>query len=60
MRLYNNRTGNFSPNAIELVKIGQEQMNDLCLTLYRRGMTSRDVSAVISELFGDSVSISET
>jgi transposase-like protein len=50
------RAGDFSPNAIELIKIGQEQMNDLCLTLYRKGMTSRDVSATISELFGSSVS----
>lgn len=50
------RSGNFSPNAIELIKIGQEQINDLCLTLYRKGMTSRDVSETIKELFGDSVS----
>ena len=50
------RSGDFSPNALELIKIGQEQVNDLCLTLYRKGMTSRDVSATISELFGDSVS----
>lgn len=50
------RSGDFSPNTIELIKIGQEQMNDLCLTLYRKGMTSRDVTATIKELFGDSVS----
>lgn len=50
------RSGDFSPNAIELIKIGQEQLNDLCLTLYRKGMTSRDVSETIKEIFGDSVS----
>lgn len=50
------RSGDFSPNAIELIKIGQEQMNNLCLTLYRKGMTSRDITATIKELFGDSVS----
>jgi len=50
------RAGDFSPNAIELIKIGQEQLNDLCLTLYRKGMTSRDISSTVSELFGDSVS----
>jgi len=50
------RSGDFSPNSIELIKVGQEQMNDLCLTLYRKGMTSRDVTATIKELFGDSVS----
>src|SRR3989339_78348 len=56
IRIPRTRTGDFSPNAIELVKMGQEQMNDLCLALYRKGMTSRDVSAIINELFGDSVS----
>lgn len=50
------RNGDFSPNAIELIKLGQDQINDLCLTLYRKGMTSRDVSATISELFGESIS----
>jgi transposase-like protein len=50
------RNGVFSPNALELVKLGQEQINDLCLTLYRKGMTSRDISDLIGELFGDSVS----
>lgn len=50
------RSGDFNPNTIELIKIGQEQMNDLCLTLYRKGMTSRDITATIKELFGDSVS----
>jgi putative transposase len=50
------RTGDFTPNAIELIKIGQERINELCLTLYRKGVTSRDVSAIVSELFGDSVS----
>lgn len=50
------RSGDFSPNALELIKIGQEQINDLCLSLYRKGMTSRDISDLINELFGDSVS----
>ncbi len=50
------RTGIFSPDTLELVKIGQEQINDMCLSLYRKGMTSRDISELIKELFGDSVS----
>jgi len=50
------RTGVFTPNMLELVKIGQEQINDICLSLYRKGMTSRDISDIIEELFGDSVS----
>jgi len=50
------RTGLFTPDLMELVKIGQEQINDMCLSLYRKGMTSRDISDLIEELFGDSVS----
>jgi len=50
------RTGDFTPNTLELVKIGQEEMNELCLSLYRRGMTSRDIRELAKELFGDSIS----
>lgn len=50
------RKGLFSPELMELVKIGQEQINELCLSLYRKGMTSRDISDLIKEMFGDSVS----
>lgn len=50
------RTGEFNPNALELVKINQEQVNNLCLSLYKRGMTSRDISGLIKELFGDEIS----
>jgi putative transposase len=50
------RTGIFTPNTLELIKIGQEQIDNLCLSLYRKGMTSRDVSELIEEMFGDNVS----
>ena len=50
------RTGEFSPNTLELVKINQEQVNDLCLSLYKKGMTSRDISDLIKEMFGNGVS----
>jgi putative transposase len=50
------RTGMFSPNTLELVKLGQEQMDELVLTLYKKGMTSRDISDLVKQLFGDSVS----
>lgn len=50
------RTGEFSPDTLELVKISQEQVNDLCLSLYKKGMTSRDVSELIKEMFGEGVS----
>lgn len=50
------RMGIFSPNSMELVKIGQEQMNELCLSLYKKGMTSRDISDLVKDLFGDKLS----
>lgn len=50
------RDGGFSPIAFELIKMNQEQVNELCLTLYKKGMTSRDVSEVMDKFFGNSVS----
>ena len=50
------RNGDFSPNTLELVKIGQEQVNELCLSMYKKGMTSRDISELIREMFGEGVS----
>ena len=50
------RTGEFSPDTLELVKMGQEQVNELCLSLYKKGMTSRNISELIRELFGEGVS----
>jgi len=50
------RAGVFTPNTLELVRLGQDQLDNMCLSLYRKGMTSRDVSELIEELFGDSVS----
>jgi len=50
------RTGQWSPDTLELVKISQEQVNDLCLSLYKKGMTSRDISDLIKEMFGEGVS----
>ena len=53
------RTGEFTPNTIELIKTGQEQINELCLALYKKGMTSRDISDLIGNMFGDNVSASK-
>ncbi len=50
------RSGILSLDTLELVKLGQEQMNELCLSLYKKGMTSRDISDLIETMFGDSVS----
>jgi putative transposase len=50
------REGGFSPVAIQLFKMNQDQVNELVLTLYKKGMTTRDISDVMTDFFGDSVS----
>jgi len=50
------RTGEFSPNTLELAKISQDRVDELCLSLYKKGMTSRDISSLIKEMFGDEIS----
>lgn len=50
------RNGGFTPTTVELIKINQEYVNELCLSLYKRGMTSRDVSDIAEEMFGEQVS----
>lgn len=53
------RTGNFKPESLELINIGQKQINDLSLFLYRKGMTSRDVEDVINRFFDSKLSHSK-
>lgn len=50
------RNNGFAPIALELFKMSQDQVNELCLTLYKKGMTSRDISEVMESFFGNSVS----
>lgn len=50
------RESGFSPIAIQLFKMNQDQVNELILTLYKKGMTTRDISDVMTDFFGDSVS----
>lgn len=50
------RESGFAPIALQLFKMSQDQVNELVLTLYKKGMTTRDVSDVMTDFFGDSVS----
>lgn len=50
------RNNGFAPLALQLFKMSQDQVNELCLTLYKKGMTSRDVSDVMESFFGNSLS----
>jgi len=50
------RTGKFKPMLMELINTQREQINELSLLLYRRGLSTRDVSDVMKEFFGESIS----
>ena len=52
------RTGEFKPFVLEFLKFNQEQVNDLVLLLYRKGLTTRDVSEILKDFFGTDVSFS--
>ncbi|MCG8339757.1 MAG: transposase, partial [Cytophagales bacterium] len=46
------RQGNFKPLLLELIHTQKEQLNQLALLLYRKGLSSRDVSQVMEAYFG--------
>lgn len=50
------RTGDFSPPGVALFKMGREHADELMLTLYKKGMTTRDVEDVMQKVFGNEVS----
>ncbi len=53
------RTGNFKPELVELIKINQKQVDHFCLSLYQRGMTTRDIEELVKSFFGEEVSHSK-
>lgn len=50
------RNNGFAPIAMQLFRMSQDQVNELVLTLYKKGMTTRDVADIMTDFFGDSVS----
>jgi transposase-like protein len=53
------RYGDFKPYAMEFLKYSQEQVNELVLTLYTKGLTTRDVSDVLTNFFGNEMSYAQ-
>ena len=53
------RYTDFKPFVLEFLKYNQEQINDLVLTLYRKGLTTRDVSDVLKNFFGEEISYAQ-
>lgn len=50
------RNGNFKPLTLELIKENKERANQLGLLLYRKGLSTRDVSHILDGYFGHTVS----
>ncbi len=50
------RNGQFKPLTLELLTQQQEQINQFALLLYRKGMSSRDVSSIMKDFFGEKMS----
>jgi putative transposase len=53
------RYTDFKPFVIEFLKYSQEQVNELVLKLYTKGLTTRDVSDILSNFFGEEMSYSQ-
>ena len=50
------RNGQFKPLVLDLIHQQSEQINELALLLYRKGLSTRDVSSIMKEFFGESIS----
>lgn len=50
------RVGLFSPATLELLKINREKVDEIALSLYKRGMTSEDIKSFLDEIFEEGMS----
>ncbi len=50
------RSGKFKPMLIDLVNQQKDQIAELALLLYSKGLSSRDVSKILHDFFGESMS----
>jgi len=53
------RVGLFSPATLELLKINREKVDEIALSLYKRGMTSQDIQSFLDEVFEEGMSPSK-
>lgn len=53
------RNSVYKPFALEFFKYQQEQINDLVLNLYKKGMTCRDTESILKDFFGENVSYAQ-
>jgi putative transposase len=50
------RNNTFSPLALELIKLNQDQVNHLALSMYKKGISTRDVKDLLKTCFNESLS----
>ena len=50
------RKGQFKPIILELINKSEAEVNNLALLLYRKGLSTRDISYVMEEYFGEQLS----
>ena len=50
------RVGLFSPATLELLKINREKVDEISLSLYKKGMTSNDIEEFMREVFEEGMS----
>ena len=50
------RVGLFSPATLELLKINREKVDQIALSLYKKGMTSNDIEEFMKEVFEENMS----
>jgi transposase-like protein len=50
------RLGTLSLNSLELLKINREKLDEITLSLYKKGMTFNDIQDFLTEVFDHSVS----
>ena len=53
------RVGLFSPATLELLKINRDKVDEIALSLYKRGMTSEDIKSFLDEVFEGGMSPSK-
>jgi transposase-like protein len=53
------RSGLFSPATLELLKINREKVDEIALSLYKKGMTSNDIKEFLDEVFEEKMSPSK-
>ena len=56
LRVPRDRTGNFKPHILELIKHNQERLSDVAFTLYSSGMSTSQVGEVFEKIYGKAYS----